>query len=49
MATDQQFRVGVVVSGAVLVVAISYVRFCGSVSLPAKSAAPAAPSGTSAQ
>ncbi len=49
MATDQQFRVGVVVGGAALVVVMSYVRFCGGVSLPAKSAAPAAPTGTSAQ
>jgi hypothetical protein len=34
--SDTQFRVGVGVAGIVLVAAMSAVRFCGSVSLPAK-------------
>ncbi len=39
--TDAQFRLGVGVVGAVLVVGITAVRFCGNVSLPPKSLAPA--------
>lgn len=36
MISDAQFRVGVAVTAIVLVVGITAVRFCGSVSLPAK-------------
>ncbi|HEY1555432.1 MAG TPA: hypothetical protein VGF94_11425 [Kofleriaceae bacterium] len=50
MATsDQQLRIGVLVGGALLIVLITYVRFCGSLSLPAKPPAPAAPTGTARQ
>jgi len=47
--TDGQFRLGVGVVGVVLVVGITAVRFCGSVSLPPKPPAPviAPPTGTS--
>jgi hypothetical protein len=38
--SDTQFRIGVGVGGIALVAAISAVRFCGSVSLPAKPAPP---------
>jgi len=40
--SDQQLRIGVLVGGALLIVAISYVRFCGSLTLPAKPPPPAA-------
>jgi hypothetical protein len=46
---DQQFRLGVLVGGALLVVAITYVRFCGSVSLAPKPPPPRGPSGTQTQ
>lgn len=46
---DQQFRVGVAAGGIVLVVVLSYLRFCGSLSLPAKSAPPRGPTGTERQ
>jgi hypothetical protein len=47
--SDSQFRLGVLVGGAFLVGVITYVRFCGSVALPAKSAPPVAVSGTERQ
>jgi hypothetical protein len=46
---DQQFRIATFAAALALVVAISYLRFCGSVSLPAKPPAPAGPSGTQTQ
>lgn len=46
---DPQFRLGVLVGGAVLVAAITVMRFCGSVSLPPKPPAPTGPSGTQSQ
>jgi hypothetical protein len=36
MVSDTQFRAGVVIAGIAIVVAISAVRFCGRLSLPAK-------------
>lgn len=48
-ASDSQFRLGVLVGGAFLVGVITYLRFCGSLSLPEKPAAPSAPSGTERQ
>ncbi len=48
-ASDSQFRLGVLVGGAFLVGVITYLRFCGSLSLPAKPAPPSAPSGTERQ
>lgn len=47
--SDQQFRLGMLVGAVVLVAMIAYLRFCGSVSLPAKPPPPAAPSGTQTQ
>lgn len=44
--SDLQFRMGSLVGAFVLVAIITYVRFCGSVSLPPKPAAPSGPSGT---
>jgi hypothetical protein len=50
MATaDQQFRLGVLVGGALLVATISYLRFCGSVSLAPKPPPPRGPIGTESQ
>src|SRR5258708_7556854 len=46
---DQQFRLSVLLGGAVLVAAITAVRFCGSLSLPAKPPPPTGPSGTQTQ
>ncbi|HTR56079.1 MAG TPA: hypothetical protein VMJ10_35625 [Kofleriaceae bacterium] len=40
--SDQQLRIGVLVGGALLIIAITYVRFCGSLALPAKPPPPAA-------
>jgi hypothetical protein len=48
-SSDQQLRIGVLIGGAILVCAISYVRFCGHLSLPPKPEAPAGPSGTARQ
>jgi hypothetical protein len=45
--SDTQFRIGVGVAGIALVAAISAVRFCGSVSLPAKPAPPTSPAASS--
>ncbi len=46
--SDAQFRVGVGIAGFVLVVGITAVRFCGSVSLPPKPA-PVGPTGSQRQ
>ena len=46
---DPQFRIGVIAGGVVLVLIITYLRFCGSVSLPAKPPAPTQPTGTQQQ
>ena len=46
---DPQFRIGVLVGGAVLVVVITYLRFCGSLSLPDKPTPPSGPTGTQRQ
>ena len=48
-SSDQPLRIGVLIGGAVLVVLISYVRFCGSLSIPDKPPPPSAPSGTARQ
>jgi hypothetical protein len=47
--TDTQFRVGAGVAGSLLIAGIAVVRFCGSVSLPPRSAPPTSPSGTSSE
>jgi hypothetical protein len=49
MAVDPQVRAGVFGGGAVLVVAMSMMQFCGTVSLPPKPPPPAAISGTQQQ
>jgi hypothetical protein len=50
MATsEQQLRIGVLISGAAIVIAIIYVRFCGALSLPDKPPPPSGPSGTARQ
>lgn len=46
---DPQFRIGVLVGGVVLVAVITYLRFCGPLSLPEKPPAPTGPSGTQRQ
>ena len=46
---DPQLRIGTLVAGAVLASVITYVRFCGSLSLPDKPAPPTGPSGTQRQ
>ncbi len=46
---DPQFRIGVIAGGLVLVLVITYLRFCGSLSLPAKPPAPTGPTGTQKQ
>jgi hypothetical protein len=48
-ASESQFRIGVLAGGALLVAAITYLRFCGSLSLPPKPPAPAGPTGTERQ
>jgi hypothetical protein len=48
-ASESQFRLGVFASCAALVVVIAYLRFCGSLSLPAKPPPPAGPTGTERQ
>lgn len=47
--SDQQFRITTLVGALALVVLISYMRFCGSSSLPTKPPPPAGPSGTQGQ
>jgi hypothetical protein len=44
--SDQQFRLATLAGALVLVAMIAYLRFCGSVSLPAKPPPPDRPSGT---
>ena len=46
---DQTFRIGVLGTGAALVIGISVLRFCGSVALPPKPPAPVASSATARQ
>jgi hypothetical protein len=46
---DPQFRIGVLVGGVVLVAVITYLRFCGELSLPNKPAPPSGPTGTQRQ
>src|SRR6185312_6859076 len=46
---NSQFRIGVVVGGIVLVAVITYVRFCGSLSLPPKPPPLQGPLGTQRQ
>jgi hypothetical protein len=48
-SSDTQLRIGVLIAGAVLVAVITYMRFCGSVSLPDKPPPPTGPSGTARQ
>jgi hypothetical protein len=45
-AMDTRFRITVLAGGALLVVVIAYLRFCGSLSLPAKPPPPTGPTGT---
>lgn len=47
--SDQQFRLGVLGGAVLLVVVITYLRFCGSVGLPPKPPPPEGPSGTQTQ
>jgi len=47
--SDQQFRIATFAGAFALVVLITYMRFCGSVSLPTKPPPPAGPSGTQTQ
>jgi hypothetical protein len=49
MISEAQFRIGVGAASIALVAGIITVRFCGSLSLPAKPAPPANPSGTSSE
>lgn len=44
--SDPQFRLGVLAGGVVVVAVITYLRFCGSMSLPPKPPPPSGPSGT---
>ena len=46
---DPQFRIGVLAGGVVLVAVITYLRFCGALSLPDKPPPPTGPSGTQRQ
>src|SRR5689334_25265983 len=48
-SSDAQLRIGVLIGGAVLVAVITYMRFCGSLSLPDKPPPPSGPSGTARQ
>jgi hypothetical protein len=47
--SESQLRIGTIMGAVLLVGVITYVRFCGSLSLPPKPPPPAAPSGTSRQ
>lgn len=49
MNAEPQFRFGVLAGGAIVVGIITYLRFCGSLSLPPKPPPPAGPSGTQQQ
>lgn len=46
---DPKFRIGVAVGGVVLVAVITYLRFCGQLSLPEKPPVPTGPTGTQRQ
>jgi hypothetical protein len=46
---DPQFRIGVLAGGLVLVGVITYLRFCGELSLPDKPPPPTGPTGTQRQ
>jgi hypothetical protein len=46
---DPQFRIGVLAGGVVLVAVITYLRFCGALSLPSKPPPPTEPTGTQRQ
>lgn len=46
---DPQFRLGVLAGGVALVAVITYLRFCGTLSLPDKPPAPTGPTGTQRQ
>jgi len=46
---DPQFRIGVLAGGVVLVAVITYLRFCGAMSLPTKPLPPSGPTGTQRQ
>src|SRR4051812_49982442 len=46
---DPQFRIGVFAGGLVLVGVITYLRFCGHMSLPGKPPPPTGPTGTQRQ
>jgi hypothetical protein len=46
---DSQFRLATIAGAFLLVVVITYLRFCGSVSLPAKPPPPIGPTGTQSQ
>jgi hypothetical protein len=46
---DPQFRLGAIAGGVVLVAVITYLRFCGALSLPDKPPAPTGPTGTQRQ
>jgi hypothetical protein len=43
---DARFRIAVITGGALLVIVITYVRFCGSLALPPKPPPPTGPTGT---
>jgi hypothetical protein len=47
--SDQQFRLATLAGAFMLVVVMSYFRFCGSATLPAKPPPPAGPTGTQTQ
>jgi hypothetical protein len=47
--SDQPFRIATLVGAFALVVLISYMRFCGSVTLPTKPPPPSGPTGTQTQ
>jgi len=47
--TDPQFRTSVLLGGALVVVLVMVVRFCGSVAIPPKPPPPQGPSGTATQ
>lgn len=47
--SDQQFRIATIAGALALIAVMTYLRFCGSVSLPAKPPAPTGPTGTQTQ
>lgn len=49
MSLEPQFRTGVLAAGAIVVAIITYLRFCGSLSLPPKPPQPSGPKGTQQQ